>query len=159
MFMYLPEFGSVRRVTTGMMSGSMFGTDITYEEFERLYGVAEDSTVKRLPDASLEGKAVYVVESTPDDEDSAYERVVQYIEQERCVPLKSEFFEKEGEPRKVMTVDPDKLRQLKGAWVADEIKMSDMREGSHTTLIIKKIDVDIDIPQRVFSQRSLSKGH
>jgi hypothetical protein len=37
--------------------------------------------------------------------------------------------------------------------------MMDMKQGSQTTLIVQKVEVDTDVPERTFSQRSLSKGH
>ena len=158
-FMYLPEFRSVRRITTGMMSGSMFGTDFTFEEFERLYGLAEAMKSKRLADAEIDGRPSFAIESAPEnDEDSAYRRVVQYIEQERCVPLKTEFFGTAPDPVKVMFIDPTKLRQVGDAWIPDQVVMKDMEEGTNTTLIMQKTEVDVDIPERTFSERSLSRG-
>ena len=65
LFMYLPELKKVRRVTGHMMSGSMFGTDFTYEQIERLQGLAKDAVVKRLPDGKEDSSAVYVLEATP----------------------------------------------------------------------------------------------
>ena len=160
MFMYLPEFGNVRRVTTGMMSGSMFGTDFTHKEFERLYGLADDLERRRLADGRIGDRPVFMLESVlGKGEGSNYERILQYVEQERCVPLKSEFFEGGGEPRKVLTVDPASLRQVEGAWVTDQILMRDLRAGSQTTLDVTKVEIDVEIPARTFSQRSLSKGH
>ncbi len=160
MFIYLPEFGNVRRVTMGMMSGSMFGTDFTYEEFERLYGLSGELDSKRLEDSVVDEQPVFVLEGVPkEDEDSAYERIVQYVEQERCIPLKSEFFEGRGEATKVLSVDPATVRRVKSAWVPSQVQMRNLRENTHTDLVFVKVAVDVEIPDRVFSQRSLSKGH
>ncbi len=158
-FMYLPEFRSVRRVTSGMMSGSMFGTDFSFEEFERLYGLAEEMETERDADAEVEGRAVFVLRGTPrQEEDSAYERIVQFIEQERCLPLRTEFYGAEPEPAKVLSTDPAKLEKIGSAWFPREVVMRDLEKGSHTTLVIEKTEVDVDIPDRTFSQRSLSRG-
>ena len=158
-FMYLPEFRSVRRITTGMMSGSMFGTDFTFEEFEQLYGLAQEMESKRIADAEVEGKPTFTIESTPKEgAESTYARTVQYIEQERCVPLKTEFFGTAPEPAKVMSVDPAKLLQIGGAWFPDQVVMTDIEEGTHTTILMQKSEVDVDVPDRTFSQRSLSRG-
>ena len=158
-FMYIPEFRNVRRITTGMMSGSMFGTDFSYEEFKRLYGLAQELESKRVADAEIDGRPSFAIESTPQkDGDSAYTRIVQYIEQERCVPLRTEFFATTAEPVKVLSMDPTKLRQIGNSWLPDQVEMKDIEEGSHTTLIMEKTEVDVDIPDRMFSQRSLSRG-
>jgi hypothetical protein len=158
-FMYVPEFRSVRRITTGMMSGSMFGTDFSYEEFERLYGLAQELETKRLADAEVEGRPSFVIESTPrNDDDSAYARIVQYVEQARCVPIRTEFFATSAEPVKVLSIDPGKLRQIGEAWLPALVEMKDVEEGSQTTLVMGKTEVDVDIPERVFSERSLSRS-
>jgi hypothetical protein len=158
-FMYLPEFRSVRRITAGMMSGSMFGTDFTFEEFERLYGLTQEMESKRIADTDVEGRATFAIETTPKEgEESAYTRVVQHIEQERCVPLKTEFFGTTPEPVKVMSTDPAKLSKVGGAWFPDQIVMRDIETGTHTTVSMKKTEVDIDVPDRTFSQRSMSRG-
>ncbi len=158
-FMYLPELRNVRRITSGMMSGSMFGTDFTFEEFQHLYGLAGVTENERLADAEIDGRPSFAIQSTPqDDEDSAYSRIVRYIEQERCVPLKTEFFGTAPEPVKVMLIDPAKLRQVGHAWLPEQVVMKNIEEGSHTTLIIQETEVDVDIPNRMFSERSLSRG-
>lgn len=158
-FMYLPELRTVRRVTTGMMSGSMFGTDFTYEEFERLYRIADDLESRRVEDGTVADKAVFVIEGKPKtEEDSAYQRIVQYVEQERCVPIQTEFFGSGAEPQKVLSVDPGALRAYEGAWLPNQIVMKDLEKGTRTTLDVTKIEVDVDIPDRIFSQKGLSRG-
>ena len=54
-FMYLPALREVKRITSRMMSGSMFGTDFTYEEFERIQDYAATAAATRLPDRELDG--------------------------------------------------------------------------------------------------------
>lgn len=64
-FLYLPEVKRVRRITGRHVSGSLFGTDLTYEHLERLQGIARDASLVRQPDAMLDGRKVYVLESVP----------------------------------------------------------------------------------------------
>jgi hypothetical protein len=159
MFMYLPEFNNVRRISARTMSGDLFGTVFNYEEFERLYGVAGETKNRRLPDAQIGDRPVFVIESLPvkGEGSGSYERIVEYIEQERCTALKMEFFEGSGDPNKVLTIDPASLHQLEGAWMADRILMRDLRKGSKTTLDATKVEVNVEIPARTFSQGALNK--
>jgi outer membrane lipoprotein-sorting protein len=159
MFMYLPELDRVRRVTSHMMSGSMFGTDFSYAEFERLYGLADDVSARRLPDQELDGEAVYVTETTLDPEEgSSYDRVLVYIEQERCVPVKMEFLKENTQPGKVLTMDPAKIRRVEPAWVPGEILMRDLQQGTQTTLVLEEVQIDVDIPRSKFSERELTRA-
>jgi hypothetical protein len=159
-FMYLPEFHRVKRVNSRMMSGSVFGTDFSYEDVERLYRLATDLTSRRLEDSKLAGRDVFVVESLPSpDSDSSYERIVETIEQEHCVVLKLEFFERGGEPRKVITVDPEHIREVGGVWIPHELQIVDLSDGSRTTIVVDKIDVNADLSKGIFSQGRLSRGN
>ncbi len=77
MFVYLPDLRKVKRVTAHMLSGSLFGSDFTYEDFQQVQGMAAEGDVERRADADLDGTPVFVLEHRPAAEaGSAYERVV-----------------------------------------------------------------------------------
>ncbi len=65
-FVYLPELRRVRRITTRTIAGSLFGTEFSYEDFERLQDVAEASSSERLPDAKQGERDAYVVAVVPE---------------------------------------------------------------------------------------------
>ena len=72
MFIYLPELGRVKRITSRMTSASMFGTDFSYEEFERLQGIAESAPTTRAEDGAVDGAG--------DDKGCAGEGRIQYVQ-------------------------------------------------------------------------------
>jgi hypothetical protein len=157
--MYLPELGKVRRVTSRMMTGSMFGTDFSYEEFERVQRFVEDADSQRLPDAEFQGIPVYVLAHRPDPGDeSAYESVVESIDRERCVVLKTEFFEEGGRLRKVMSADVEQITREGKIWVPRYLLMRDLRDQTETEFVIEKVELDKPIPKKTFSQRELEAG-
>ena len=91
---------------------------------------------------------------------SAYERVVSFIDQKTCVPLKVELYEKGGQLRKLLTADPVQVRREGGIWFADQMTLKDLAEQSETRLLVKKIAVDIEISDNVFTEGALSSfGH
>ncbi len=158
MFSYLPELKRVRRINTRSISGSLFGTDFTYEDLQRLQDFSTHSTVERLPDAEIDGRSVYVLAAHPDERSgSAYERIVSFVDQETCVLLQAEFFETGDQPRRRLTADGSSLSQEKGIWVAKKITMKDLRDGGETRLELKKIEPNVDIPDRRFSQARLDR--
>ena len=157
MFMYLPELGKTRRVTSHMMSSSMFGTDFSYEQFERMQGMADDATSERQPDADVEGRPVYVIANVPGPEsDSEFDRVVSYVDRETCVMLKVEFFEKGDELTKVMTSPFGTVTQEPSGWVPRQINMKNLIEGTDTTIEVTEIETGAEIPRKYFSQSKLS---
>ena len=158
LFSYLPELGRVRRVTTRSASGSLFGSDFSYEDVERLEHLAETGSSRRLADAVIQGRPVYVLEGTPEpDSGSAYSRVVSYVDRERCVPLRIEFYERVGEIRKVLEAPPEKAVKEGSVWIPTEISMEDRHNGTRSVMRVEEIELDVEIPDRTFSQGALER--
>lgn len=159
MYMYLPELEKVRRVSKHSVGGSLFGTDLTYEDFERIQNLTKDSESKRLPDEVLDGRAVYVIESRPSrGDDSEYERVVTAIDQEWCVALRASSYDRAGELRKISSTPVDRVTREKSGWVPRIVRVEDRVDESYTELIIEKIEPDVEIKDQIFSLRKLELG-
>lgn len=158
MFMYLPELDRTRRVTGRMLEGSMFGTDFSYEQFQRLQGLAEDIAVTRLDDVEVEGGNRYVLEYIPQQvAGTRKERVVSYIDPENCVQMRTEFFAGEGNLRKVLEVNSASISRDSGLWIPRKMTMKDMRDGTETDLNIEKLEIGVEIPRKTFNQSGLSR--
>lgn len=158
MFLYTPELRKVKRVTSNSSGGSLFGTDFTYEDFERWQLLNRPGGRKRLPDATVSERPVYVVETRPQAESgSSYEKVVTYIDRETCVVLKSESFERGERLRKVLTASPSSVIEEGGIHVASEIKMQDVRDETYTDVIVEDLEVDHDVPDADFTISKLSR--
>ncbi len=159
MFMFLPELRKVRRISQRTVSGSMFGTDFSYEDFERFQGLAEDGDTKRLPDSTVEGRAAFVLEGRPArGEESAYERVVSYVDRERCVPLRTELYETGDRLRKVMVAPSEKVERQDSVWVPRLVLVRDVLDETQTELTVEKIELDKKLPRKLFSERELVAG-
>jgi len=159
MFMYLPELKKVRRITERTVSGSLFGTDFSYEDLERLQAIGAGATVTRLPDADVGGQPTYVLAGAPSaGSGSAYERVVSFIDQKTCIPIKMELYGKGGELRKLLTADPAKLKHLGGIWIPGQVSLKDFMDQSETQLVVKKIEVDVKISDKIFTESALSSS-
>jgi hypothetical protein len=158
MFMYLPELKRVRRVTGPSLSGGMFGTDFTYSQFERLQGISRDLTVERLPDADVDGTPVWVLGHTPAD-DPEFEYVQSYVDRERCIPLRTEFYEGGRHLRKVLEADPDAVQRVGEHWIPHRLVMKDVVHGTSTEFQVDSIDVNAKIHRRVFTEKNLTQGN
>ena len=159
MFMFLPELGKTRRITSSMVSGNMMGTDFTYEDFARLQGMIGHLEAERAADEQVAGRTAFVTVSRPaEGVESDYERIRSAIDQETCVPLRVEFFQKGlAEPAKVLTIDPTRLAAVKSGWMPQELRMEDVRGGTSTNLVIEKLEVSVPIDRKLFSQSELDK--
>ncbi len=159
MFLYTSELRKAKRVTGQGGGGKLFGTDFSYEDFVRWQGLNQPGASRRLPDAVEAGQPVWVVETTPaEGAESSYERVVFFVDQETCVALKTESYEKGETPRKILTADPDQLLEEGGVWFASELLMRDLRDETHTRVVVEDVEVDRNLRDRDFSLATLATG-
>ena len=158
MFLYMPELDKVRRITSQMMKGKMFGTDFSYEDFERLHGEAGKDDLSRLPDSELDGVPVYVMEGrAPPELGSAYERSISFVDKRTCVPIKTDLYEVGGRLRKVLTTRPERLEGAEDIWLPRELLMVDLRDQTETTLVFQSIEMNANISSRLFRVDTLER--
>jgi len=159
MFMYLPELRTVKRITSRMVTGSMFGTDFSYEDFEMIEDYAKKPASQRIADAQEGGQTAWVLESRPaPGQMSGYTRILEYIDPKTCVRLKTELFEANDRLRKVASSDRSTLAEVSGLHYAPKLTLRDLVEQTETELSIEKIEVGVKIPDSLFSQANLTKG-
>lgn len=136
----LPE---VKRLRGAAASGSLFGTDLSYEDVERLYGLARPGETHSLVggDGELEGRAVWQLETVPaEGSGSAYWKIVSHVDRETCVLLRAEMYEVVDAPRKVLTADPGSIRREGRVWVAHDLLVRDLRDGTRTRVILERLE-------------------
>lgn len=156
--MYLPSQRRPRRILSDSLQGTMFETDLTYEDFLRLMNLAMTGEVKRGTDGQVEGRDVYVLDATPaPDSHSAYSRVTTMIDKERCVVVRMEMFGPDGKLAKLVTTNPHKITQEPFGWLSREVKVLDVAKGSYTELIVEDFKADVEIDPAAFDVAMLGQ--
>ncbi len=138
----LPE---VKRLGGAAAGGSLFGTDLSYEDVERLYGLVRPGETHSLigGDGELEGRKVWQLETVPAEESrSKYWKIVSHVDRETCVLLKAEMYETHDQLRKVLTADPASISREGRVWVAHELLMRDLRDSTQTRMVVNDIELD-----------------
>lgn len=160
MFMFLPATNRVKRIQGASVSGALWGTDFSYEDIKQVQGLLINGSIKRDTDTDVGGQKAYVLSIVPvQTQDSGYIRIMSYIDQSTCVPLKTEFFEKGDALRKRLLVDAAKVSKEGAHWVAHTYEMSDLREQTKTVLRIDKVVHDQPLPDRIFNQQTFYLGN
>lgn len=158
MFSYLPEYRRVRRITSRAITGSFLGTDLSYEDFQQLQGLADHARISRLADGSIGGRPVYVLEGVAaDGAASSYERVRSYFDRESCVLLRAEL-SGPGVDREVEVAWPD-VERVGERWIPRRLTLRDRKKGSETRLSILESEWDAELPDSLFTETGLAKGH
>ncbi len=158
-FIYTSAADRVRRIT-GRAGSGLFGTDFSYRDIESWQLLAQAQQTRRLADRELDGRTVYVLEnrSPVGDHDNPYERVVQMIDQESCVVLRTEFVEPGDKLRKILSAEPESILEIGGIRVASALALEDLRDATSTRVRLEEIEIDVEIPERRFRMVELKRG-
>ena len=158
-WLYMPASGVLNQISGSSRRGSFMGSDFSFEDLN--VGQVDDGAHSLSPESSIDvdGKAVavYVVESIPKAElKSAYTRILTYIEKDRLMPRKVEFFGKKGVHVKTMTILD--VQDKGGVFVPMRTRMENLKRGTRTEVRVEDIQVNLPaekLPDYLFTPESL----
>lgn len=149
-YFHLPSAENALHVTGKNMSEPLWGTDFSYGEIKQVLGLVFTGSTDRHGDASVNGRKVYVLETTNDPILSGYRKVVSYVDQATCVLLKSEFFVKDEQPLKTLVADPASVLTLDDYSVALNYTMRNHQAGSRTQIEMSDFTLLERLPEWMF---------
>ena len=152
-----------RRIAARSPDANVFHTDVSFEDFARFARIVAPGQIRRLPDATVDGRAVYVLEIRPGpDAHSIYDRVVSSIDKEWCTPLRREgysaSFEGGARPLHLMTVAPADVKQEKGFARASRARLQDFSDGSETRVELVDLEIGAPLPADFFTPENLPRA-
>jgi len=149
MYVYLPSFRKVRRIATSVKNTNFAGTDFTYDELSTF-----KYSEKYKPEIISEDDSVWILKLIPKQKgDYAY--LVMYVDKNTYIPVKIEFYDRGGNLWKIMR--EEKVKKIKGYNVPTLLTMEDLKKKHKTIMYIDSIELDIKIPDNVFSKRYLRR--
>jgi hypothetical protein len=133
---------------------AVFGTDFTFEDI--VPREIEDGDYQRQPDATVDGRPVYVVEVVPKTHaNSEYSRFVIHVEKENCVPLLTRYWDERGVEVKELRVPAASVREMEGVHVPMELTMRNLQLDTFTTLRVEELEPNPDLERKTFDLRRL----
>jgi outer membrane lipoprotein-sorting protein len=157
-WVYLPEEERVVTMNPGSAArrGHIARTAVSYDDLRYLpMNLAQAAPDQTLTETLIGDRKVFQVElALPSGSRPAYEKVVGFVDQERCVPLKTEFYEAGNKLRKVVNVDPGSITQEGPIRVARSLRVRDLKRKVETDLTVEKIQLDADFSDDMFTPQS-----
>ncbi len=154
-FVYLSSQRRVKRVN--LRGEAVFGTDFSFEDI--LPRQIEDAVYTRLADAETEGIPCFVVEAVPKpDTNSEYSRLQVYVDKDRYVPVLTRYWDDREVEVKELRAEPSQIEHVDGVWVPKKLTMRHLRLDSYTTLQIRELEANPDLPKTTFELRRLEGG-
>jgi hypothetical protein len=154
-YVYRPSDKRVKRVN--LKNTSIAGSDFTFSDLA--FQDIEDADYERLPDEVIEGTPVFVVEATMKAfVESEYAKVVNYLEKEHYVPIRTRYWDKAEVETKEMRAPIELVKEFDGVWVATESVMRNLQENTKSALYVDDLDPNPEISDRHYSLAKLTRG-
>ena len=153
-WLFLPALKRVKRISSKNKTGAFMGSEFAFEDIGSQE--VEKYTYKYLGDEDLDGTAVHKVEAVPAYKHSGYTRVVNYIDQERMLSLKTEFYDRKNALLKTLTAS--NYEHYNGAhWRPHRLEMVNTQTGKSTILEFSDYQFETGLSDKDFSSNALKK--
>ena len=154
-WLYLPALKRTKRIASNNKSGPFMGSEFAYEDISSQE--VEEYTYKYLRDESYEGTPVYVIERYPTDDNSGYTKQIVWMDAERYIPLKVDYYDRKQSHLKTLTFHD--YQQYKGKhWRPLRMEMQNLQTGKSTTLAFAEYEFDQGLSERDFDQAALARA-
>ncbi len=152
---YSPRTSRTRKIASHQKNQSVNGSDFSYDDLNTK-DRRDDFDSKITGEESTDKINCKVIEmSLKADAKSSYSKIIMNVDTSRWLPLKTSFYDEEGELWKVLTMD--EISKIGNYWSAGKIIMTNEQKGSRTEMITKKVEFDLKVDEKMFTERYLSR--
>jgi len=153
-WIYLPALKRTKRISSDGRSDNFMGSDFTYDDLGDRH--PDEDTHTLLREETLEGKACWVVESIPKEEDYMYSKTITWVMKDNYLGLRREFYDEDGDLLKILTIK--KYDLIDGFWTILETEMKNVQKDHKTNMAFNNVQIDQGIPDSRFTERSMTLG-
>lgn len=157
-WLYFPELDQVKRIASSAdapKKGSLFGSEFALEDMEK--EKVDEYTYKILKTEKMNGREVTVVEQRPAGKranKTNYLKRVKWIDTERFLVLKENYYELNGDLVKVSFVSDVQL--IDDIWTPLKQTMRNVKTERISMIQYDDVNYNIDIDDEYLTQRILS---
>ncbi len=147
-WLYLPGLDLVRRIAAGDKRTSFVGSHFLYEDVSGRRPDADEHELVETTDR------FYVVKNTPLDPGSVeFVSWTVWIDKTTFLASRMEYIDDTGEVYR--RIEALEVAELDGYPTVSRMQASDLRSGGHTISEFSNVQYDLEIPQSVFTERTL----
>jgi len=160
MWIYLPAMKKVRRLVSNNKKDSFVGTDFSYGDV--IGHKVEDWNHKLIKEETVDGKACYVIESTPKrpevGDNSGYSKRIAWIEKESSVAIRGESYDLSGQLlKKTTSEDVQQIDPKAHKWQAMKLTAENVQTGHKTIIEFKHFKADVGVSSDVFTTHYMER--
>lgn len=154
-WLYLPALKRVKRISSSNKSGPYLGSEYAFEDLTSFE--VKKYSYKYLKEEAHNEAPCFVIEFFPQYQHSGYTRQVVWIDKERYIPLKTEYYDRKDSLLKTLEYKGYK-QYLEQFWRADEMLMTNHQNGKSTVLLLENYKFDNGFTERNFDRNSLKRS-
>ena len=149
--LFLPAVGEVRRISASRRYESFAGTDFSFAD---IAGRDIDDYTYALVEGeeALESRGVYVLDVFPKDGKAGYERARWWVDRERLLVLKTEYYRRGDLAKRYVGSDPERID---GVWLLRRLEMEDLRKLHRTVIELTGVRFNLDLDPELLTTKSL----
>ncbi|MGA7303795.1 MAG: outer membrane lipoprotein-sorting protein [Rhodothermales bacterium] len=150
---YTPKTDRVRHLASHARRQRVQGSEFSYEDM--ISGnLADDYTSKLLGKEELDGIECYKVESTPTESGPSYSKIVVWADVDRFVTRRIDYYEDGTLLKRLIPTD---IREVGGHYLPFRLDMSNLRDGGETAFEFDRMDVGVELNDRLFTTTNLKR--
>ena len=151
-WLYLPSLKRTRRIASESKAGSFMGSEFAFEDITTQALLKFSYTY--VGQDKLEARQALKIERVPRYEGSGYVRQTVWVDADRYVPLKIEFFDRRNELQKTLLY-ADYQFQDGRFWKPASISMANHQSGKSTTIKFTNYQYRSHVPAQDFDPQRL----
>ena len=156
LLMYFPKERDTVKISGALLSQGMMGSDLSYEDAMQPDSLREAYEASLDGKETIDGRSAYVITLKARKQDASYAKRVLWIDTERFITLKSEFYAKSG-----MLLKTSKtlgFETVGGRIFPSSVEIADaIKKNSRTVFTMTSLKLDAAIDPGRFSIQELSK--
>lgn len=154
-WMFLPALKRVKRISSANKSGPFMGSQFAYEDIVSFE--VDKFKYKYLRNEKIDGRDSYVVETYPQYKYSGYRRQIVWVDTERKIPVKIEYYDRKNSLLKSM-VFMNYQQYLGQYWRAGKQKMLNHQNGKSTVIIWTNYKFRTGLASNDFDRSTLKRA-
>lgn len=156
LWIYSPATDRTIQLSGHMLKQSVMGSDLSYEDMMENRKMIEMYAATDVGEEMIDGRRTWVLELKAKVDNATYEQRKSWIDQERFVPLQEELYAKSGQLLKKVVLS--EVKKIGSKWVPTKMNYTDvLKDGKGTDFILTELQIDVPIPEYIFTKASLKK--
>jgi len=151
-WLYLPSLKRTKRIASDSKSGSFMGSEFAFEDLTTQE--LEKYAYKYLGEEAVDERPSHKIERVPRYEGSGYTRQLVWVDRERMVPLRIQFYDRRNELLKTLQLSGYKLYENR-FWKAGTMNMENHLSGKSTRIALSNYQFRVGVSEQDFDPQRL----